>query len=191
MSLMNDRVFLFLLWMQTDNLVVMPGSMTVMTWKLCVTIITIKSGPPGNILSQHNHSCTQPRQYPSLDNTFKTSYCLWFSQDGSKCNVFILFILQSSRFPKQEKSPPMITMLTRSLTNWKRSGKYNWSWDVVIYPRVWYSWRTWNVNRPARFCRVKRFKSFLVSLSMVTDGRCLLHAFPINSSSVFQRNRSE
>ena len=135
-----------------------------------------------------------PDNTQHLDNTFKTSYCLWFSQDGSKCNVFILFILQSSRFPKQEKSPPTITMLTRSLTNWKRSGKYNWGWDVVIYPRVWYSWRTWNVNRPARFCRVKRFKSFLVSLSMVTDGRCLLHAFPIktiNSSSVFQRNRSE
>ena len=130
-----------------------------------------------------------PDNTQRLDNTFNTSYCLWFSQDGSKCNVFILFILQSSRFPKQEKSPPMITMLTRSLTNWKRSGKYNWSWDVVIYPRVWYSWRTWNVNRPARFCRVKRFKSFLVSL--VTYGRCLLHAFAINSSSVFQRNRSE
>ena len=128
-----------------------------------------------------------PDNTQCLDNTFYTSYSLWFSQDGSKCNVFILFILQSSRFPKQEKSPPTITMLTRSLTNWKGSGKYNWSWDVVIYPWVWYSWRTWNVNRPARFCRVKRFKSFLVSLSMVTDGSFFLHAFPINSSSVFQR----
>ena len=77
-------------------------------------------------------------------------------------------------------SPPMITMLiTRTLANWKGSGKYNWSWDVVIYPPVWYSWRTWNVNRPARFCLVKRFKSFLMSLSVVTDGSCFLRAqFP-------------
>ena len=127
LSLMIGRVFLFLflLWMQTDNLVVMPGSMTVMTWKLCVTIITKVDLPAINSYTQKNTRC---------QHFVLSRYCLWFSQDGSKCNVFILFILQSSRFPKREKSRPMITMLTRSLTNWKRSGKYNWSRDVVIYP---------------------------------------------------------
>ena len=130
MSLMIGRVFLvlFLLWMQTDNVVVMPGSMTVMTGKLCITIITKVDLPAINCANIIIHT-------RNPDNTQCQHFVLSvvFS-GGSKCNVFILFILQTSRFPKQEKSPPMITMLTRSLTNWKGSGKYNWSWDVVIYP---------------------------------------------------------
>ena len=153
--------------------------MTVMTWKLCVTII-IKVDLPAINWANIIRARLNPDNTQCLGNisTLRTVcgflmmvldvmywFCLYYNQVG---------------FLKQEKSPRMITMLiTRTLANWKGSGKYNWSWDVVIYPPVWYSLRTWNVNRPARFCLVKRFKSFLMSLSVVTDGSCFLRAqFP-------------
>ena len=165
-----------------------------MTWKLCVTIIIKVDLPAINWANRIILARLNPDNAQCLDNISTLRIVCGFLM--MVLNVMYWFCLYYNQvdflFLNKEKSPPMITMLiTRTSANWKGSGKYNWSWDVVIYPPVWYSWRTWNVNRPARFCRVKRFKSFLMSVSVVTDGSCFLRAFSINSSSVFQRNHSE
>ena len=123
MSQMIVRVFFFFCIMQTDNFrVAMPSSMTVTKWKLCN--YNNYPWPPGNKLSQHNIHARNLDNAQCLDNISMLDIdCMLFSQDGSKCYVFILFMLQSSRFPKQEKRSTIKTMLTRTLAKKKGQRK--------------------------------------------------------------------
>ena len=165
-----------------------------MSWKLCVTIIIKVDLPAINWANRIIHARLNPDNAQCLDNISTLRIVCGFLM--MVLNVMYWFCLYYNQvdflFLNKKKSPPMITMLiTRTSANWKGSGKDNWSWDVVIYPPDWYSWRTWNVNRPARFCLVKRFKSFLMSLCGYRRKLFSSRAVSINSSSVFQRNHSE
>ena len=113
MSLMIDRVFLFLLWIQTDNLVVMPGEIRVMTWKLCVTIIIKVDLPAINWANRIIHARLNPDNAQCLDNISTLRIVCGFLM--MVLNVMYWFCLYYNQvdflFLNKKKSPPMITML--------------------------------------------------------------------------------